>query len=187
MSTLGSSATASVYVPTDPAAREVISRQLDPGENLLWAGRPNLLGVSIYAMGLGFSWMLALLIGTHKQVVLISVIAPPLCAISLFIQAGIFYGVSDRRVLWITTRPLGKKLALDAPLCDEIGAPLKIARLPLGILSFKTAAAQGHNPGFAFFLGSRAPAVHQITVAAQRKLVDEAEQAAIAALKTKPS
>ena len=80
------------YVPIDPAAREVISSQLEPGENLLWAGRPNFLGVSIYAIAFVVTWMLALLIGTHKQVVSCSVVMLPLGAISLFVQTGIFMG-----------------------------------------------------------------------------------------------
>jgi hypothetical protein len=187
---LGSEVPGGGHVPTDPSAREVISRQLEPGENLLWAGRPNFLGVSIYAIALGLTWMLSLLIGTHKQVVLCSVVMLPLGAISLFVQAGIFYGVSDRRVLWFLTRSLGKKRLLGFPLCDALGAPLKIYRRPFGTLDFGGSFADeilGRRESFVFFLGSRAPAVYQIAAAAQRKLVDEAEQSVIAGWTSKPN
>ena len=90
MSTLDSTASVSAHVPSDPTAREAINRYLDPGENLLWAGRPNLLGLSIYAILLGLYCMLALLIGSHKQVVFCGVVMLPLCAIATLIRAGVF-------------------------------------------------------------------------------------------------
>ena len=99
MSTLGPTASVSTHVPTDPVAREAISPYLDREESLLWAGRPNFLGVSIHAILLGLCLMLALLIGTHKQVVLCWVVLPPLRALATHVRSGAVYGVTDRRVL----------------------------------------------------------------------------------------
>lgn len=186
MSTLDSTESIRSHVPSDPTAREAINRYLDPGENLLWAGRPNLLGLSLYAIMLGIIWTIALLIGTHQQVVFFGVVVLPLCAIATLVQAGVFYGVTERRVLWVSTRSLRKKYLLDFPLCDAIGAPLKIFHRPLGMLDFGQTEAMGRRAGFAFFLGARAPYVYQIAVTAQLKLVDEAEQSLIAGFTSRP-
>lgn len=183
------------YVPIDPAAREVIGRHLDPGENLLWAGRAKFSGFDVYAILLAAIWTFALLQRildpshpwtNHKQMILYSIMTLPLCTISVFLRGGIFYGVTDRRVLWLSTRLFSKQRPLDFPLCDALGHPLKISRLPFGILSFggRTAEALSRpkEAYFSFFIGSRASAVYQMIVATERKLVDEAENAAIAAL-----
>jgi hypothetical protein len=193
----GQFAPATGHVPIDATAREVISRHLDPGENLLWAGHAKFSGLDLNAILLGAFWAFALLQRkldpsqpwtNHKQMVLYSVVMLPLCAIALLLGGGIFYGVTDRRLLWLSTRFFSKQRPLDFPLCDAVGHPLKISRLPFGVLSFggRTAEALSRpkEAYFSFFIGSRASAVYQMIVAAERKLVDEAENAAIAALST---
>jgi hypothetical protein len=182
------------YVPIDPAAREMIGRHLDPGEDLLWAGRAKFSGFDVCAILLAAIWTFALLQRildpshpwtNHKQMILYSIVTLPLCTISVFLRGGIFYGVTDRRVLWLSTR-FSKRSLFDLPLCDALGHPLKIFRRPFGILEFggslAEALARPKEAYFAFFIGSRAPVVYQMIVATERKLVDEAESAAIAAL-----
>ena len=94
--------------------------------------------------------------------------------------------MTERRVLWVSTRSLRKKYLLDFPLCDAIGAPLKIFHRPFGMLDFGQTEVMGRRAGFAFFLGSRAPYVYQIAVAARGKLVEEAEQSILAGFASKP-
>jgi hypothetical protein len=188
------------YLPSDPAARELMRRRLESDEQLLWAGRANFTGLSLYAILLGSLWMVGALQRAldpthpwlnHKQAVAYTLLYLPLCAIGIAIGSGVCYGITDRRVLWAATRSLIKKSALELPLCDALGHALKISRYPFGILAFggKTAEAlqRPAQAYFAFFLGSRAPAAYQMLVTAQRKLVDEAEQAAIDGLKTRSS
>jgi len=188
---MSSSISVPVYVPTDPAAREAISQYLESGENLLWAGRINLLGMSIYALLLGFCLGLAFLIGTHKQVLLCWVVMPPLGALATFVQSGAVYGVTDRRVFWLCTRFHYRKGPPALPLCDALGHPLRIGRrLPFGILAFGGNSADevlGRRDGFLFFLGSRAPYVCQIAIAARDKLVGEAEESLLAGFGAPPS
>jgi hypothetical protein len=190
---MGSEVPGGGYVPTDPSAREIISRQLEPGENLLWAARAKFSGLDVGAILLAATWTFALLQRkldpsqpwtNHKQMVLYSVVMLPLCTIALLLRGGIFYRVTDRRVLWLSTR-FRKKSLFDLPLCDALGHRLRIFRRPFGTLDFGGSGAEAlsrpKEAYFTFFIGSRAPAVYQLIVEASRKLVDEAENAAIAA------
>ena|SRR5579862_6385045 len=182
--------TASLF-PFDWTAREAIVPELEPGENLLWAARAKFSGLDLGAILFGATWAFALVQRmldpshpwtNHAQIVLYSVIMLMLCVVTLFLRGGIFYGVTDRRVLWLSNR---KKSLFDLPLCDALGHPLGISLLPFGILSFggRTAEALSRpkEAYFSFFIGSKAPAVCQMIVEAARKLVDEAENAAIVA------
>lgn len=183
-------------IPIDPTAIEALIRKLHPGEQLLWAGRPHAVSqaalfavwaifsiclfLSGHPAGHTFQW------NAHLQI-LPFVLGIGFVAIRLLARRRTFYGVTDRRALTVSPG-----CTSSVRLLDDLGIPVKISRGPFGQLHFSATAVNefdvpvSKRSQFGFSLGPNVDAIHEIAASAQRKILDDADQASIIAASAKP-
>ncbi|HVA81989.1 MAG TPA: hypothetical protein VNF29_13760 [Candidatus Binataceae bacterium] len=188
-----------VQTPSDPTACGVITQMLDPGELLVWAGRPRVTALVAFSSVLAMLAICVVVLRGQPQNLAVQWYARsgvfPLCLVILAIVGaviimggGIIYGITDRRALLVSTRSWPSR---KIDFLDEYRIPAAISRWPFGLIFFNGRSASpdprfSRNPSFLFFLGKDAAEVYKVAISAQRKLLDDAEQARIAAAVIKP-
>jgi hypothetical protein len=189
MSTSALSAGIPYHLASDPLAREGIKPELAPGEELLWAGRANPAASAIFTSGI--TLLMAVLLvsrgGTQNlfaewwsrsQFSYLFHAIVSIISFYLFMDRRTFYGVTNRRFVHIGGTGGCFSVAFDA---------LKL--LPFGIIGFSGEGIQfdqfdgltRSRRYYLMFIGRDAAAVYQLAMSARGRLLDDSENATIAA------
>ena len=188
MSTSAATAGIPHHLASDPVAREAIKSKLAPDEELLWAGRPNAAASALLTSGVTIL-MAVLLVSrgpqnlfaewwSHSQFSYLILAIFSIIGLYVFMGRRTFYGVTNRRFVYANGTGGCLSVSFDA-----------LRLLPLGIIGFSNEAIQfdqfdglTRRRGYHLMvIGRDAAAVYELARSARGRLLDDSENATIAA------